>query len=114
MPSRLRRIVEILRYSRGAGADAVSLPEAELLSLGVSPSCRGRGHAEALYAGLVRFFADRDQAAFRIVVGAELERAHRFYRRMGAEPGAEIAVHRGAASTVATVGDRMRPQAIPT
>jgi ribosomal protein S18 acetylase RimI-like enzyme len=100
IPSRLWRIVEILRYSRGAGADAVSLPEAELLSLAVSPSCRGRGHAEALYAGLVRFFADRDQAGFRIVVGAELARAHRFYRRMGAEPEAEIAVHRGPASTV--------------
>jgi hypothetical protein len=31
MPSRLWRILEILRYSRGTGADAVSLPEAELL-----------------------------------------------------------------------------------
>jgi ribosomal protein S18 acetylase RimI-like enzyme len=100
IPSRLWRIVEILHYSRGTGADAVSLPEAELLSLAVSPSCRGRGHAEALYAGLVDFFADRNQAAFKIVVGAELARAHRFYRRMGAEPGAEITVHRGAASTV--------------
>lgn len=48
----------------------------------------------------MRLFADRNRAAFKIVVGAELARAHRFYRRMGAEPMAEIAVHRGAASTV--------------
>lgn len=100
IPTRLWRIIEILRYSRGAGANSVSLPEAELLSLAVSPSCRGRGHAESLYAGLARFFAERDQTAFRIVVGAELARAHRFYRRMGAEPRVEIAVHQGAASTV--------------
>ncbi|MBK5965864.1 hypothetical protein CCR95_17720 [Thiocystis minor] len=109
IPTRLWRIIEILRYSRGAGADSVSLPEAELLSLAVLPSYRGRGHAESLYAGLVRFFADRQQAAFKIVVGAELAQAHRFYRRMGAEPRAEIALHQGASSTVyvqtCTAGD---------
>ena len=103
IPTRLWRILEILRYSRRASGDdtpTVPLPQAELLSLAVAPSCRGRGQAESLYAELARFFAERGQSTFKIVVGAELTRAHRFYRRMGAEPQAEIAVHGGAPSTV--------------
>ncbi|WP_369666733.1 GNAT family N-acetyltransferase [Thioalkalicoccus limnaeus] len=101
IPTRLWRIIEIVRYSRKAGkGEAVeSLPAAELLSVAVAPSCRGRGHAEALYIELARFFIERDQEAFKIVVGSELEHAHRFYRRMGAEPRAEIAVHGGTPST---------------
>ena len=103
IPTRLWRIVEILRYSRrasGNDAPSVSLPRAELLSLAVAPSCRGCGQAESLYAELARFFAERGEPTFKIVVGAELTRAHRFYRRMGAEPQAEIAVHGSAPSTV--------------
>ena len=110
VPRRLWRILEILRHSRrtsgqarasGAGADEVpTLPEAELLSIAVDPACQGRGMAADLYAGLKIFFATRGQGAFKIIVGAPLAPAHRFYRRMGAEPVAEIEVHRGAASTV--------------
>ena len=37
---------------------------------------------------------------FKIIVGAPLAPAHRFYRRMGAVPVAEMEVHGGAASTV--------------
>ncbi|MBK8637503.1 MAG: GNAT family N-acetyltransferase [Chromatiaceae bacterium] len=117
MPRRLWRIVEILRYSRGghgqvraSGAEAIgvettgaempTLPTAELLSIAVDPACQGRGMAADLYAGLKIFFATRGQGAFKIIVGAPLAPAHRFYRRMGAEPVAEIEVHRGADSTV--------------
>lgn len=102
IPTRLWRIIEIVRYSRKAadGEEAVSLPAAELLSVAVAPSCRGRGHAASLYAELARFFIEREQEAFKIVVGSELEGAHCFYRRMGAEPRAEIAIHGGAPSTL--------------
>ena len=85
----------------GPHATAVpSLPAAELLSIAVDPACRGRGIAEDLYAGLKLFFATRGLGEFKIIVGAPLAPAHRFYRRMGAVPVAEIEVHRGAASTV--------------
>ena len=76
------------------------LPAAELLSIAVDPAYRGRGIAEDLYAGLKLFFATCGLGEFKIIVGAPLATAHRFYRRMGAVPVAEIEVHRGAASTV--------------
>jgi len=110
VPWRLWRIVEILRYSRGGpdrvrtldpqGAEVPQLPAAELLSIAVDPACQGRGVAADLYAGLKSFFATHGQGAFKIIVGAPLAPAHRFYQRMGAVPVAEIEVHRGAASTV--------------
>jgi len=110
VPWRLWRMVEILRYSRGESgrvraldtesAEVPPLPAAELLSIAVDPACQGRGIAADLYAGLKIFFATRGQGAFKIIVGAPVAPAHRFYRRMGAVPVAEIEVHRGAASTV--------------
>ena len=103
IPRRLWCILEILRYSRGGhgGANALpALPAAELLSIAVDPAYRGRGIAEDLYAGLKLFFATRGLGEFKIIVGAPLAPAHRFYRRMGAVPVTEIEVHRGDASTV--------------
>ncbi len=103
LPRRLWRILEILRYSRGGdgGTTAVpTLPAAELLSIAVDPACRGRGIADDLYARLKLFFGSRGLGEFKIIVGASLAPAHRFYRRMGAVPVAAIEVHRGAASTV--------------
>ena len=103
VPWRLWRILEILRYSRGGGGDATAvptLPAAELLSIAVDPAGRGRGIAEDLYTRLKLFFGTRGLGEFKIIVGASLLPAHRFYRRMGAVPVAEIEVHRGAASTV--------------
>ena len=103
VPWRLWRILEILRYSRGRGHTATPvppLPAAELLSIAVDPACRGRGIADELYARLKLFFGTRGLGEFKIIVGASLAPAHRFYRRMGAVPVAEIEVHRGAASTV--------------
>lgn len=110
IPRRLWRMLEILRYSRGksgrvrafgtSSAEVPLLPAAELLSIAVDPAYRGRGIAEDLYAGLKLFFATRGLGEFKIIVGAPLAPAHRFYRRLGAVPVAEIEVHRGAASTV--------------
>lgn len=102
IPTRLWRIIEILQHTRGEGGhtQGMTLPAAELLSIAVDPSFRGRGHAERLYAELSAYFAERGLAEFKIVVGAALAPAHRFYRRMGAVPVAEIEVHQGVASTV--------------
>lgn len=98
-PRRVLRILEILRYS-GAQADAAGLPATELLSLAVAPAWRGKGCADALYRDLVEALGRRGVDAFKIVVGAPLAPAHRFYRRMGAVPAREIEVHRGETSTV--------------
>lgn len=103
-PSKLWRIVEILRYGRSqsgaAGETSDALPEAELFSIAVDAAHRGKGHAEELYRGLERHFRGRGEPAFRIVVGDKLAAAHRFYRRMGAQAVARIEVHRGEHSVV--------------
>jgi len=98
-PAKFRRILEILRYS-GSSTLPPGTPEAELLSLAVAPECRGQGVAESLYRRLVGDFRNRGVGAFRIIVGAPLAPAHRFYRRMGAIEAGETQVHDGETSTV--------------
>ena len=97
-PSRLRRILEILRYGGGPGAQP--LPAAELLSIAVDPVWRGKGVAESLYRSLDAHWAGRGVPAFRITVGDALAPAHSFYRRMGAVPVARVEVHAGEGSVV--------------
>ncbi|MDQ3058654.1 MAG: GNAT family N-acetyltransferase [Pseudomonadota bacterium] len=101
-PRRVWRIIEILRYSRngGGGSSGLVLPAAELLSIAVAPEFRGQRHAENLYQALCEHFLQCGMPAFKIVVGSALAPAHRFYRRMGAQPAAEVEVHQGSASTV--------------
>ena len=102
-PRRVLRIIEILRYSRGGngnGGSGAVLPAAELLSIAVAAEFRGQRHAENLYQELCEYFEQREVAEFKIVVGAALSPAHKFYLRMGARPAAEIEVHQGSGSTV--------------
>ena len=92
------RILEILRYSNEGAA--TPRPAEELLSLAVDPAHRGTGVAERLYRRLEAEFRARGASSFCITVGAALAPAHRFYRRMGARPLAQIEVHRGEPSTL--------------
>lgn len=98
-PSRLRRILEILRYGRSQPTRE-ELPGAELLSIAVAPEARGTGIAEVLYRRLVAHFRQQGVAAFKITVGDVLLPAQRFYTRMGAVPAAHVEVHAGSASTI--------------
>lgn len=98
-PAKVRRILEILRYS-GDSTLPAGIPESELLSLAVAPECRGQGVADRLYGRLLEDFRSRGVEAFRIIVGAPLAPAHRFYRRMGAIEAGGIEVHDGEKSTV--------------
>jgi ribosomal protein S18 acetylase RimI-like enzyme len=98
-PRCLRRILEILKYSRGHQV-ADGLPNAELLSIAVDPAYRGQRRADFLYEKLASYFRGRGEAAFMITVGKGLAPAHRFYRRMGAVPVTDIQVHKGEISTV--------------
>lgn len=100
-PQRVRRIIEILRYSSDKGAcSKVTLPTAELLSIAVSHEFRGQRHADDLYRELCEHFLQQKLPAFKIVVGSVLLPAHKFYQRMGAKPTADVEVHHGSASTV--------------
>jgi len=98
-PRKLRRIIEILRYS---GSDTLppGVPQAELLSLAVAPEWRGKAIADRLYQRLGEEFRARGVSAFRIVVGDSLAPAQRFYQRMGAVEIRQIEVHNGEVSKV--------------
>jgi GNAT superfamily N-acetyltransferase len=98
-PSRLWRILEILRYS-GKNSELADLPAFELLSIAVDPSARGQGVSERLYQALGDYCREHGTPAFKIVVGEGLEPAHRFYQRMGARVVGDIEVHRGERSLV--------------
>ena len=100
---RMRRVIDILRYSQPSDIksdDANALPQAELFSIAVSPSVRGKGIAQKLYTRLVEDFRDKGIARFRIVVGSELAPAHKFYAKMGAKVASEMELHSGEISKV--------------
>ena len=100
---RIRRIIDILLYSQNQkiiSGEGVDLPEAELFSIAVSSSERGKGIAKKLYIQLLEDFKGRGVKQFRIVVGNKLTPAHRFYIKMGAEVTTEIELHSGETSKV--------------
>lgn len=96
-PKRLKRVLDILRYDGGDGF--ADIP-AELFSIAVAPSARGKGVAPRLYARLIEHFTQQDIPAFRIIVGGDLAPAHGFYKKMGAILVGDIALHAGEVSKV--------------
>ena len=101
VPSRVKRIWEILRYSKETSVGAANtLPNFELLSIVVHRSQRGSGSAESLYRALLIHCRGQAVMEFKIVVGDDLVQAHRFYQRMGAIAKHRIEVHSGQGSTV--------------
>jgi ribosomal protein S18 acetylase RimI-like enzyme len=97
--ARLNRLIEIFRYTNSE-SERGDLPVAELLSIAVSPACRGKGIAETMYSELMDQFRQTKITQFKIVVGSELAPAHKFYHRMGAQAIREITIHGGARSVV--------------
>ena len=78
--SMLKRIVETLFYPSKLDN---ALPEAELLSVVVDPSAQGTGMAGTLLGALVEEFRQRRCATFKVLVGANLERANAYYLKHG-------------------------------
>jgi len=96
-PKRLMRVLDILRYDGDKVDDDVS---AELFSIAVAPTARGQGVAPRLYEGLIAYFRDIGEPAFRIIVGDALAPAHGFYTKMGAKAVGQIEVHKGEGSVL--------------
>jgi ribosomal protein S18 acetylase RimI-like enzyme len=97
--AKLKRVLEVVWYSRQQ-KPVPGCPDAELLSIAVLESARGRGTAQRLYQELVARFLEEGEVGFCIVVGQSLAPAHRFYQRLGAVPMAQVAVHHGQISTL--------------
>lgn len=94
-----RRVLETVRYPRSSGP---ALPKAELLSVAVAPSSRGRGYGRALVGEATAELKRRGAAGVRVVVGSENQAAIALYRACGFEPAARFEMHAGRASEVLT------------
>ena len=79
-------------------------PQEELRSIAVDPPYRGIGCAEDLFEKLCSSFRANGVEAFKVLVGADLARAHSFYRKLGCYEQKSIRVHRGS-STVVNIKD---------
>jgi glycosyltransferase involved in cell wall biosynthesis/ribosomal protein S18 acetylase RimI-like enzyme len=95
-PSVLRRLRETATYPQRSG----ELPDAELLSIAVTPGRTSRGVGRALAEATIASLADHGATEIKVVVGAANEGANRFYSQVGFRPLGDIAVHDGAASNV--------------
>ncbi len=98
-PKRFRQVLDILRYIKSNNKQS-SLPVSELLSIALTPNSRGNGIADAMYGDLIKYFKEMKVERFKIVVGAGLTPAHKFYQRMGAKIVAETEIHHGVRSAV--------------
>lgn len=98
-PVKLKRVFEIVWFGRKQ-KPVPGCPAAELFSIAVLDNVRRSGVAQGLYLELAERFFQEGEKAFCIVVGENLMTAHHFYRRMGAEPMAQICVHQGQMSTL--------------
>jgi len=76
----IKRMWQTLRYPADVGDD---VPAAELLSIAVDASARGRGVGKQLMAATVSEFRRRGIDRFKVAVWAENEAANAFYRRCG-------------------------------
>jgi ribosomal protein S18 acetylase RimI-like enzyme len=98
-PMSLKRIFDLMYFGRSK-KPLPSCPEAELFSIAVIDSARGGGLAQKLYGALAQRFFQEGESAFCMVVGETLSPAHRFYKKMGAVPLAQVSVHPGQSSTL--------------
>ena len=103
--SSLPRVLETLR--RGGDADADGAPgdrepSAELLSVAVSPSWRGRGVGAALVRAFLTELEQRRVSAARVVLGADNEAAAALYRAAGFRRAHTFELHRGTTSVLMT------------
>jgi ribosomal protein S18 acetylase RimI-like enzyme len=109
-PSRVAGALSAARYAGSAAGLPPGVPQAELLSIAVHESVRGKGHAESLFRALERRMQQSGIDRFRIIAGEALKPAHRFYRRMGAEEVAVVEIHSGTRSMVFCKSAGSRPQ----
>lgn len=99
-PISFRKFIETYKYSSASSNVFPFNIKAELLSIVVNPNYRKKGIARNLYLELLKFFKSRGVRNFKIIVGAELKGAQRFYERMGAEKIAEFELHKGNKSYI--------------
>lgn len=101
-PIILTKIIETLSYPIRKKSKGLSnrIPGAELLSIVVDSHHRGSEVSKLLFYGLETEFKKKNIYSFKVIVGTNLERAIRFYEKMGCQRVASIEVHKGTLSYV--------------
>jgi len=94
----LRKALEIARYTKRDSG--VSLPRAELLSIAVKVTHRDMGIGKQLFKKLANDFCAVGISEFRIIVGARLAKAKKFYQNMECKRIRQIELHRGEESEI--------------
>jgi len=100
-PANARRAWETWRYE----GDHLGIP-AELLSMAVMTSARGRGIGTELGRRFLREIHERGATRVKVVVAADNTVAQRAYRSMGFSEAGTIEVHRGEPSVIMATGSR--------
>lgn len=98
-PIKLYKIIELICFGNNK-RKGFSFPQAELFSIAVIDSEKGRGLAQKLYNSMAQAFTKQGESEFFIVVGNNLNRAHRFYLKMGAQNFDVVIIHKGQTSTI--------------
>ena len=101
-PSVARRLLETVRYpaQETNGDGNGRLPDAELLSIAVAPGFRAGGTGRALADGVLTGLAGRGVDDIKVVVGAAIQGANRFYAKVGFTEAGQLTVHQGTPSKV--------------
>lgn len=93
-PGTLRHSLETAAYPKST----VSGPDAELLAIAVKPDYRGRDIGRYLVDELLRSFRIQGVRTFKVVVGASMVSANRFYESLGFQRAGRAEVHHGRPS----------------
>jgi GNAT superfamily N-acetyltransferase len=87
----LKEISDTLRYPAKQAAQA--LPAAEILSVAVDPVARGKGVGRALVDAVLRWTRQHGEKQIKVLAGARLDQANRFYHASGFRKVAELEQH---------------------
>jgi len=90
-PLVIKEVFDTLRYP--AKQSAKRLPAAEILSVAVAADARGTGVGKRLLHEVVGLARREGQPAIKVLAGAKLEAANRFYRACGFDLATEIIQH---------------------
>ena len=92
---RIKKAFETLLYPTRKRPEQMQLPKPELLDLAVTQAYQGTGVAQELFRQFVNQCRSRGVTAFQIPTTEGLDRAHRFYEKMGSRKVSTIEVHQG-------------------
>jgi len=94
-PANFKRFVETFKasYKSQKSNDIISLPSGELLSISVSPDCQASGIGSQLVKVLEEYLQQNEITNYKVVAGAELLGANKFYVKNGFVLATQIKIH---------------------